>query len=264
MRRGSRPRPRARSSTVVWLAAVVSAGAAVASNAAGAPAAAPPPVVEKLVQRFSADAAGVIASRQTVVVDQKAPGHDEHDEQEMTVLQQDRKGVGVRFHRIVSKGRALGADELAKQQEAADKRYASEPPKLSTRFSLPQYPEAVADYTFSAPKPCAGCGETIDFSSAVKDERHGHGTLTFDPATSRISKIEFVPNVPPKPASTGKATYTYGRHDDGSWGIIRIEEHYEGHVLLISGSLDRTTTVLRTKHFATLDEARRAAQSGSL
>lgn len=259
MRGSSRIRVRAARSVI----GLGTALAVVAASPVNAPAAVPT-AAEQIVQRFSADAAGVVASRQIVVSEQKAPGHNEHDEQEMTILQQDRKTLAVRYHRMVSKGKLLTAEELAKQQAEADKRYAGAPPKISTRFSLPQYPEAVADYTFSAPKPCAGCGETIEFTSAVKDERHGHGTMTVDPSTSRISKMEFIPNVPPKPATEARVAYTYGRHDDGSWGAVRIEEHYAGHVLLVSGTLDRTTTVPHVKHFATLEEGRQALQAGSV
>lgn len=264
MRRASRPRSWARDSAVPWLTAAAVTAVAVVATAATVRAAALPPVVEKIVERFSADAAGVVVTHQTVIADQRAPGHDEHDEQDATILQQDRKGLGIRYHRVVNKGKALTADELAKHQDEADKRYAGAPPKIATLYSLPQYPEAAADYTFSAPKPCAGCGQTIEFSSAIKDDRHGHGTITFDPSTSRISALEFVLNVAPKPATEAKATYTYGRRDDGSWGVTHIEEHYAGHVLAIKGTFDRVTTVLHVKHFATVDEGRRALQAGSV
>lgn len=243
----------------VWTAAAFVACALAAGLAARAADPAPP-AVEKIVQRFAADNAGVVVYHQSVVYEQRAPGNNEHDEQDISVLQQDRKTVGLRVHRVVDKGRTLSADELAKLQADTDKRYAGEAPHVTTRFSLPFYPEAAADYAFTAPKACADCagGMAVDFTSAVKDERHGHGTLTFDPATSRIEKAEFVPNVAPKPANAGKVSYTFGRHDDGGWGVARTEEHYSGRVMLISGTLDRTTTITRVKHYASLDEGRRA------
>jgi hypothetical protein len=258
-------------STVRGRASVLAAAALVASTALGSAVAAGaaestvlPQAVEKIVQRFTADNAGVVVFHQTFVYEQRAPGHNEHDEQDFSVIQQDRKGIAIRLHRVVEKDKPLNTEELAKLQEQTDKRLASEPPHVSTRFSLPYYPESAAEYTFTAPKPCTECagGESIEFKSAVNDERHGHGTMTFDPATSRVTKLEFVPNVFPKPATSAKVTYTFGRYDDGGWGIARVDEHYTGRMLMISGSLDRTITISHGKHVASVDEARRAIQAG--
>jgi hypothetical protein len=256
-----------RRASVLAAGLIVSASvgfAAAAGAAEGSPAAALPPAVEKIVQRFAADSAGVIVFRQTVVYEQRAPGNNEHDEQELSVVQQDRKGIAIRVHRVVDKGHVQTPEEVAKVQEQTDKRLASEPPHTATRFSLPYYPEAAGDYTFTTPKPCTDCpgGESIDFKSALNDERHGHGTITFDPATSRVARLDFVPNVFPKPATSAKVTYTFARHDDGGWGVARIEEHYAGRMLMISGTADRTTTITHAKRVASVDEARRAIQAG--
>ncbi|MEA2719886.1 MAG: hypothetical protein QOJ39_1750 [Candidatus Eremiobacteraeota bacterium] len=239
-----------------------SAGFAVAAGAADSTAAVPP-AVEKIVQRFAADSAGVVVLHQSVVYDQKAPGHNEHDEQDVSFVQQDRKGVGIRFHRVVEKGHTDTAEELAKAQDEAEKRLASEPPHIATRFSLPYYPESAGDYAFTAPKACAECpgGQSVDFKSAMNDERHGHGTMSFDPATSRVTKLDFVPNVFPKSATAAKVTYTFGRHDDGGWGTARVEEHYSGRMLMISGTADRITTIAHAKHVASVDEGRKAIQT---
>jgi hypothetical protein len=224
-----------------------------------------PPAVEKLVQRFVADNGGITISRQTVTAAQKAPGHNEQSEQELSVLHQDRKTIAIRLVRSVHDGKTDSAEELAKSQAAIDKRYADSPPRVSTRFAMPYYPESAGDYTFGAPKACSDCppgAETIEFKSAINDERHIKGTLTYDPATSRPLRLECVPNVIAKPASSGKATYTFGRYDEGGFGVTRIDEHFAGRMLLISGTYDRTTTISHVKHYATIEDARRAMQAG--
>ena len=225
-----------------------------------------PGVISKIVERFEADSAGVTATRESIVYDQRAPGKNEHDEQELTVLQQDRRVIGSRLHRIVKDGHVDSPNELAQAQADADKRYTSTSP-LRTRFAMPYYPESAAEYSYGTAKPCASCGagmQTIDFSSSASDDRHIRGSMTFDGATFRPLKLEFTPNVLPKFATSAKLTYTFGPHDEGGWGIVRIEEHYTGRMLLISGSADNTTTMVRVKRFATVDAARKAIEAGTI
>lgn len=249
---------------ILAAAAFVLATAAVAVGAetTGSPA---PSVVERIVHRFVSDSSGVTVSRETVVYDQRAPGNNEHDEQDLSLLQQDRKVLGIRIHRSVDKGRVLSADELAKQQAETDKAVTAAASRPPSGAALPYYPEATAEYAFTAAKPCAECGgDAIDFKSAVNDSRHGHGTLTFDPVSARVVKVELVPNVAPKPATSAKLVVSYGQRDDGGWGPLRFEQHYAGRVLMISGTADRVTTVVRARRFATVDEARRAMQADSI
>lgn len=79
---------------------------------------------------------------------------------------------------------------------------------------------------------------------------------------ARPIALEFVPNALPEPANSGHVTFTFGRYDDGGWGVVRADEHYAGEVMGISGTVDRTTTVLHARHYATIEEARRAMQAG--
>jgi hypothetical protein len=252
-----------RASLVSGLTAVLAVSLAAVTGAAEPARPALRPAIRTIVQRFVADNTGVLVSRQNVVYEQVAPGKNVHDEKDFSVLQQDRKTVAVRLHRLVDNRHLESAGELARSQAAVDKQYAGTP-RVDTRYRLPYYPESASEYTFSAPRPCAGCppaAMTIAFKSSANDDRHVQGTMTFDQLTSRPTKLEFVPNVLPKPATTGKVTFTYGAYDDGGWGVVRIDEHYSGHMLLTSGTTDRTT-ILRARHYATVEEARRALQAG--
>ncbi|MEA2785875.1 MAG: hypothetical protein QOF71_1979 [Candidatus Eremiobacteraeota bacterium] len=247
------------SSIFVVLALIVPGGLSTAARAAE-PVAAPPPVVAKVVQRFTADNAGIVVFRQTIVYDVKFPGRESRTEQEIRVLHQDRKTLAIRVHRNVADGRTETAEELAKTQAKYDEQYAG-PPHIASRFRLPYYPESVGEYAFSSPRPCAGCtggAQTVDFTSATKDARHGHGTMTFDPVAARPIKLEFAPYSVAPPANTESLVYTYGRSDDGGWGVVRIEDHLSGQMMGMTGTADRTTTFTHVRHFATVEDARRA------
>jgi len=240
--------------------ALLAPGGLSAAVGAAEPGVAPPPTIAKVVQRFAADNAGIVVFRETVVYNVKFPGRDSHTEEEIRALHQDRKTLAVRVHRVVEDGHTESAEELAKTQVKFDQQYAG-PPHIASRFGMPYYPESVGDYAFSSPRPCDGCtggAQTVDFTSTTKDARHGHGTMTFDPVAARPIKLEFTPYSVAPPANAESLVYTYGRSDDGGWGIVRIEDHLSGQLMGMTGTADRTTTFTNVRHYATVEDARRA------
>jgi hypothetical protein len=249
-----------RSITIFAAFALLAPGGLPAAVGAAEPGVAPPAVIAKIVHRFAADNAGIVVFRESIVYDVKFPGRNSHTEEEIRVLHQDRKTLAVRVRRHVADGHTETAEELAKTQAKYDQKYAG-PPRIASRFDMPYYPESVGDYAFSPARPCDGCtggGQTVDFASATKDERHGHGTMTFDPAAARPIKLEFTPYSVAPPATAESVVYTYGRSDDGGWGIARMEGHSSGQFMGMTGTADRTTTITNTRHFATVEDARRA------
>jgi hypothetical protein len=248
----------------VLLAAILAVGMSAAPAAAADSASSGPAAVENIVQRFAVDSGGVMVQRQRIVYIQTGGGAIRRNEQELGVLLDDRKTVAMRAVRVSIDGRDQDGVELAGSQATLDRQLAG-PPRIVARFALPVFPEAVAEYRFSPTvQPCSGCssgGQAIAFSSAVKDERHGHGTLLFDPVTWRPIAIEFEPNVFAEPAIGGQLTFTFGSFDDGSWGVVRTAVHYTTEITGIAGTADLVTTVLHAKHYSTLEEGRRALRA---
>jgi hypothetical protein len=221
-----------------------------------------PAAIEKISERWLADTAGIMVYRSVLIYEQHAPGNNEHDEQDVTYAAQDRRVIAARVHRVVDKGRTQTAGELIKTQAQTDKEVAALPEHPRTRFNFPFAPESIPEYTYGAPVRCGDCagGASITFTNSTKDERHGTGTIFYDPATWHLAKVEFIPNVLPKFTNEAKMTYTYGRHEDGSWGLLKTQEHYLGRMMMISGGVERTITISEAKHYTTADEARHALQ----
>lgn len=113
------------------------------------------------------------------------------------------------------------------------------------------------DYTYDGSGDaglCAASAAVVHFTSKLRDQQHGDGSMCIDRTTKHVLILKFVPAALPQYASAGVITETLGEALPGTWHVLKIEEHFSGHVLFIHGTLDITADYKDFRRFNTLDE----------
>jgi hypothetical protein len=217
-----------------------------------------PAPLREAFRALAADHHGLIGFHRHYLLDQRAPGHNEHDENDSGRLRDDGRLVWAHRYRANVRGKQASADDLAKVNAQLDKK----PP--GEDFQSPVSSEALAGYRL-APAPCSGCGPgtiAFSFTSLTRDANHSDGTFIIDGRSGRLMQIESHPNVLPKEADSGTTTVKFGRVLPDLWSVVEIHQHWTGHVLFIHGSRDITVTNSNYRRFSSVDQAHKAILAG--
>lgn len=131
-------------------------------------------------------------------------------------------------------------------------------------FKRPIDPRYAEDYRFD-PAECADCGvdtRTFSFTSKVRDEQHGDGTVTIDEATGHVLSLSYTLDKAPPHASSAHVVETFGQALPKLWTCVRVAETFRGRLGPIGGSASMHYTldhfrrlVAKNGASATLDEA---------
>lgn len=110
----------------------------------------------------------------------------------------------------------------------------SEEPLTHFGMRLPYVASAVGDYRYAQPVAHAG---TVDvaFTTTLKDQFHGNGTMTYDRTDGRLAQVTFQPAVLPAHATSIVVTVSFGRSIDERWDIVKIARVFTGREGIISG-----------------------------
>ena len=113
---------------------------------------------------------------------------------------------------------------------------ATEPEGPLSHFGLrlPYLAGAVADYRYAPPRETATTID-LDFTTIVKDEAHGNGTLSYDRTENRIARVVFVPAALPAHATAMTVTVDFGRTHEERWDVVKISRAFSGREGIISG-----------------------------
>ena len=229
-----------------------------AASAPAAPGADPSDALIDAVRTLASERQGVTAFHRDVAAHQRAPGHDASLDVHAGLLRDGDVVVAVRIYSQTANGAAASPDDLAKAQTAADKNQAND------AYSFPLREDTLPDYRIAG-ATCGGCapGElAFAFTSLKRDESHGDGTVVIDPATHHIVRVDFVPTVLPKYVDRASVTVRFGQVLPGLWDVVEMQQHYQGHVYLIHGGADITTSLTNYRRFASRDEGLKALASG--
>ncbi len=217
----------------------------------------PTPLREAL-RTLAADHHGLVGFHRHYVLDQRAPGHNQHDENDSGRLRNAGRLVCAHRYSGNAAGKQFTPDDLSKINAQFDKK----PP--GEDFQVPLSPDALSDYRL-APAACSGCGPgliAISFTSLKRDANHSDGIFVIDGRNGRLTQVECHPNVLPKQADSGTVTVKFGRVTPDLWSIVEVHQHWTGHVLFIHGSRDIMVTNSNYRRFISVDQAHKAILAG--
>lgn len=167
------------------------------------------------------------------------------DASETAFVTADGEPAHKRVMKSVDDGKAADAAGLAKLSTEAE--------GALSRFSLrlPYIAGAIADYSFAKPRELAETVE-LDFTTHVKDQSHGDGTMVVNRATGRIETVTFHPSELPKHATTGTVTIEFGIViAPERWDIVKITRSFSGHEGFIRGTVVSVSVYDRYRAYAT-------------
>ncbi|HVA32618.1 MAG TPA: hypothetical protein VNG31_00630 [Candidatus Baltobacteraceae bacterium] len=219
----------------------------------------PTALARAAVQNLVAQRQGVVAFHLHYAYDERGPAHHKSLIVDSIRLRVDGRLAAVRLLRQVTDGNVASRSELARQQAELDRK----PP--SEDFHLPLTAAGFTEYRFaSIPDPCSECpagSVRVGFTSLVRDDEHGDGSLIVDPSAHRILRIDFQPSALPKHADSGHVTMIFGPALPDLWDVVETREHYSGHVLFMHGHADVVETSSDYRRFKNVVEGLEAIKS---
>lgn len=190
-------------------------------------------VARQIAAEYAAQAHGIATFRVTTQMD--ARGGPIHQTENSETVYVDENGAPVRKRVLkdVRNGKPVGADELARLSRQ------EEGPLSRFGMKSPYWPATLGEYAFGAPRENADL-VSIDFTTNVKDESHGNGTIVYGRSTGRIEKVTYTPAVFPKEPGGVVLTsmtleITFGPVTPDRWDVVKIVRSFTGREGFISG-----------------------------
>ena len=245
----------------------VSAWAALSLSAFGAEPESANPAIPEVLQRviatYASDLHGVVGMQRhfTTLIDAGIAKHTEQSDSGL--LLKDGAFETAHYYRIVRDGKEFSGKDLADRDKQTNEGWSAG----KIFFKEPYDKRFVADYTFTMVTPCSDCSPgtvAIRFVSAKHDDQHGAGTMWLEPANERVVKLTYVPYVLPPHASSGTVTESTAQTLSNLWYVVRIEETYTGHALLLRGTGTFTGLIDHFQRFASLSEGESAVRDGTI
>ncbi|MGH7715921.1 MAG: hypothetical protein ACREML_07980 [Vulcanimicrobiaceae bacterium] len=190
--------------------------------------------MQRVTAAYEANLRGVIGMQRhfSTVIDAGLAKHTELSDS--AILFKDGAFEDLQYYRVVEDGKDFSTEQLSDREKQASQGWSSG----RVFFKEPYDRRFAVDYTFAA-TPCADCGPgmiAMKFASEKHDAQHGAGTMWIDTSSLRVVKLTYAPYVLPPHASTGTVTETSGQALPNLWYVVKIDESYQGHVLLLHGS----------------------------
>lgn len=132
-------------------------------------------------------------------------------------------------------------------------------------FAVPFDARHFSEYRYEK-GACAGCAAdevAFTFTSLVRDEFHGNGSMTLD-GRGHVVNLTYTPSVLPAHASKARITIYRGGVLPDYWATIRSEGHYEGRYGFVHGSADMQSRNEHFHRFSSVDAAVTALNGGKI
>ncbi|MDQ6827137.1 MAG: hypothetical protein M3Z14_08070 [Candidatus Eremiobacteraeota bacterium] len=170
--------------------------------------------------------------------------------------------------------RLIKARALAKGDngtEANQEQLDAETRKIETEqgsgkvFAVPFDSRHFSEYAYAKDtcEQCASGDVKLTFSSPIKDQFHGNGSLIVN-ATDHVKLLIYSPNVLPKHASTGVITTYRAEVLPGYWATVRSEQRFTGHLGPFSGGAEVSSRSDHYHRYKSIAAALTALHSGNL
>ena len=190
-------------------------------------------LVKQAAKNYAQEVRGVIAYRSVSESRISAPMLNQTMRSTAYTVQKDGIPVKVIMERLVTNGKDASADELSKQSTKTTATYQ----EGKGFFKAPYDPRYLDAYTFQL-ESCSDCapGSTaIRFTSAVKDDQHGTGTMILDDAM-RVREVRYSPNAYPPNVTRGVLTLSRDEIGKGLVAIRTVKVDYQGAMGPLKGS----------------------------
>lgn len=205
-----------------------------------------PAIVAQAAQTAALENAGVTVHERHITLDAQAGPAHFRQQNDAIMLMTDGEYAHIHFLRIEENGHTLSANDLAKRE--AENNATLE--RGEGIFKQPFDRRYLGDYQYTtSPCNCEANAIDVHFSSLLRDDQHGTGTMRIDPATGNVLELTYTPNVLPDHANSGTVTETFGQALAGLWTIVRIDRVYSGRVLFVGGHGTVTETLDQFHHF---------------
>lgn len=188
---------------------------------------------------------GVVAYRIVGVTAVRAPMMDKDMRFEGWHVSQNGDPVRIVLSELSTQGKAASD----KERQEAEKKMNTDLQAGKMRFFAPYDPRYASDYTFADAGP-----NTIKFTSRVRDDRHGDGTLVLDKRGALVQATV----VPAKSRANveGSTLYTFGPSGpDGAVVLTQVKLSYKGAMGPLKGSFEMNQSQAQYRRFGSVEAA---------
>ncbi|MGB6985022.1 MAG: hypothetical protein WBD74_03495 [Candidatus Aquilonibacter sp.] len=205
-----------------------------------------PAVVQQAARTAALENSGVTVHERHIVISAEAGPARFTQSSDAIMLMIDGEYTHIHYLQIEEKGHALAPNDVAKRETANNE----DLERGVGVFKQPFDRSYIADYQYSI-VPCICDAGEIDvyFTSLMRDDQHGVGTMRVDEATGHVMELTYTPYVLPDRANSATITETFGQALPGLWTIVRIDRVYGGRVLFVSGHGTVTEVLDHFHHF---------------
>ncbi len=178
-----------------------------------------------------------VVSMQRHFVTEVNGGVVKHGEQsDSGQLMHDGRFVKITYYRIVRDGHPFSLSQIQQRNDETNKDWAAG----KVFFKEPYDRQYMRDYSFEPPQAaCSACPagtQAVSFASTIHDSQHGNGVMYINTSNGHVVKLTYSAYVLPPHASSGSVTETGGEALTGLWYVVRIDQTYRGHALVITGT----------------------------
>lgn len=223
----------------------------------------PPEVVQRVINAYESNIRGVIGMQRhfSTLIDAGVVKHSEQSDS--AILFKDGTFERLRYYRVLEDGKEFSATQLSQRDKQAAEGWSAG----KVFFKEPYDRRFAPDYSFGVVWPCADCATgivAVKFESTQRDAQHGAGTMWIETASDRVVKLTYAPYVLPPHATSGTVTETSGVALANLWYVIRIDETYQGRMLMFHGSGTFTGLFDHFERFGSLAEGANALREGTI
>ena len=233
------------------------------ASAQGASSSPPASLLERVSQAFAAEMHGAVGMQRHSSTTIRAGPITHTEVSDSGALFNGGAFVQIKYYKVADDGKAFSATQLTSRNDETNTDWS----QGKVFFKEPYDGRYSADYTLSAPRACSGCASglvAVTFTSAIRDEQHGDGTMWIDESTARVITLTYTPNAMPSHATSGTVTERSSLAAPGIWYVTRIDETYGGREAIISGTGTFVGTFDHFKRFASVAQGQTALDDGTI
>jgi hypothetical protein len=221
-----------------------------------------PDVVQQAATVYEAEVRGVVGMQRhfTTVIHAGPIHHTEHSDSGF--LMRDGTFTRIKYYQIADDGQPFTPEQTAIRESQTNRDWS----EGKIFFKEPYDERFLGDYQYDVTTMCTGCQEgvvAVNFTSDIKDNQHGSGTMWVD-AAGHVTKVVFSPNKMPPHANYGTVTEIASEVMPGVWYVTQIQATYKGRLLLLTGGATFTATFDHFHRFDRVGDANEALDDGSI
>jgi|GEM_PF-1090886 len=223
-----------------------------------------PPIVLRASDVFSKEMHGVIGMQRHFTTRLHGGPLTHGEQSDSGQLMEDGRFTGITYYSIVRDGHSFSPSQIEQRNAETNKDWSAG----KVFFKEPYDPHYTHDYTFEAPQTgCSGCApgtQAVRFASTIHDSQHGSGVIYIDTQNAHVVKLTYTAYVLPPHATSGSVTETGGQALPDLWYVVRIDETYEGHAFILSGTATFTGIFDHFRRFPSVAAGEAALQDKTI